>query len=169
MIHVDFESILAAENNEKQNPGEFYTNRYQKSFACSKSFKSYTREDDVYSFVNDMIEESNSCTDIMKKHFNKELVMTKKDNEDFESSTKCCTFDDDYLEGNVKLRDHCHITKQFRGFARGDCNINVKLNHKIPIVFHNLKEYDSHHDARTRRIQFLKKCHTERISRIHDF
>ena len=23
------------------------------------------------------------------------------------------------------------------------CNINVKLNHKIPIVFHNLKNYDS--------------------------
>ena len=23
------------------------------------------------------------------------------------------------------------------------CNINIKLNHKIPIVFHNLKNYDS--------------------------
>ena len=25
-----------------------------------------------------------------------------------------------------------------------DCNINVKLNHKIPIVLQNLKYYDSH-------------------------
>ena len=24
------------------------------------------------------------------------------------------------------------------------CNTNHKLNHKIPIVFHNLKNYDSH-------------------------
>ena len=24
-----------------------------------------------------------------------------------------------------------------------DCNINVKLNHKIPVAFHNLKKYDS--------------------------
>ena len=26
----------------------------------------------------------------MKKHFNKELVLTKEDDEDFENSTKCC-------------------------------------------------------------------------------
>ena len=38
-----------------------------------------------------MIEESKYCSDVMKKHFNKELVMTKKDNEDFENSTKCWT------------------------------------------------------------------------------
>ena len=25
-----------------------------------------------------------------------------------------------------------------------NCNINVKLNHKIPIVFHNVKNNDSH-------------------------
>ena len=31
----------------------------------------------------------------------------------------------------------------YRGSAHRDCNINLKLNHKIPIVFHNLKNYDS--------------------------
>ena len=34
-----------------------------------------------------MIEESKYCSGMMKKHFNKELVMTKKGNEDFENST----------------------------------------------------------------------------------
>ena len=33
-----------------------------------------------------MIEESKCCSDVMKKHFNKELVMTKEDNEDFKNS-----------------------------------------------------------------------------------
>ena len=32
----------------------------------------------------------------------------------------------------------------YRGSAHRDCNINVELNHKIPVVFHNLKKYDSH-------------------------
>ena len=43
----------------------------------------------------------------MKKYFNKELVMTKEDNEDFENSSKCWICDDDYIDNDVKLRDHC--------------------------------------------------------------
>ena len=42
------------------------------------------------------------------------------------------------------MKDHCHITGKYRVSAHRDCNINVKLNHKIPIVYHNLKNYDSH-------------------------
>ena len=34
-----------------------------------------------------MVKESKYCTDIVEKHFNKELVMTIKDNEDFENFT----------------------------------------------------------------------------------
>ena len=40
MIYAGFESILAVENNGKQNPDKFYTNKYQKNSACNKSFKS---------------------------------------------------------------------------------------------------------------------------------
>ena len=32
-----------------------------------------------------MIEESKCCNEVLKKSFNKELVMTKKDNEDFQN------------------------------------------------------------------------------------
>ena len=35
MIYADFESILVPKNNEKQNPKESYTNKYQKHVACS--------------------------------------------------------------------------------------------------------------------------------------
>ena len=86
-----------------------------------------------------MTEESKYCTDMIKKHFNKELVMTKEDDEYFENSIKCWICVNVYVNGDVKVRDHCHITGKYR-----DCNINVKLNHKIPVVFHNLKNYDSH-------------------------
>ena len=55
---------------------------------CSKPFKSFLGEDAVYNFVTSMIKESNYCSDVMKKHFNKELVMIEKDDEDFQNSVK---------------------------------------------------------------------------------
>ena len=48
--------------------------------------------------------------------------------------------DNDYVDGDVKVRDHAYITGKLRSSAHRDCNIIVKLNHKIPIVFHNSKE-----------------------------
>ena len=89
-----------------------------------------------------MVEESKYCSDMMKEHFNKELVMNIKDNEDFENSTKCWICDNAYVDGDAKVRDHCHITGKYRSSAHRNCNINVKLNHEIHVVFHNLKNYD---------------------------
>ena len=71
-------------------------------------------------------------------------MTTKEDNEDFKNSNKCRICDNNYVGNDVKVRDHCHITGKYRGSAHRDCNINVKLNHKIPVVFHNLKNHDSH-------------------------
>ena len=100
MISADFESILVLEDNGNQNPNESYTNKYQKHIACSngykfvcaddkftKPFKSYLGKDAANNFIRSMIEESKFCSDVMKKHFNRELVMTKKDNEDFGNFT----------------------------------------------------------------------------------
>ena len=157
MICADFENILVSKDNRKQNPNESYTNKYPKNVACSygyklicvddkfcKPFKSYLSEDAVYNFSSSMIEESKYCSDVMGKHFNKKLVMTKKDNEDFENSSECWLCDNDYIDGDVEVRYHCHITRKYRGSAHRDCNINIKLNHKIPVVLHNLKNYNSH-------------------------
>ena len=51
----------------------------------------------------------------MKKHFKKELLMTKKDHEDFENSAKCWICDNVDFDGDVKVRDHCHIARKYRG------------------------------------------------------
>ena len=99
----------------------------------------YSGEYAGYSFIN------KCCTDIMKKYFDKELVMTKEDDKDFVNSTKCWNCDNVYVEDNVKIRDHCHITGKYRGSAHRDyCNTKVTLNPKIPIVFQDLENYDSH-------------------------
>ena len=66
-----------------------------------------------------------------KNHFKKELAMTKEDSEDFKNSTKCWICDNDYIDKDVKLRDHCHITGKYRGSPHRDRNINLKFNDKF--------------------------------------
>ena len=78
-----------------------------------------------------MIEENKYCSEVMQKHFNKDPVMTKKDNDDFKNSTKCWICDNMYVDGDVKVRGHCHITGKYRGSAHKDCNTNINLNHKV--------------------------------------
>ena len=48
----------------------------------------------------------------MKKHFNKELVMTKEDNGNFKNYIKCWICDNDNID-DVKVRDHCHKTGKY--------------------------------------------------------
>ena len=127
IICADFENILVTKNNGKQNPEEPYTNKYQKHIAwsygykliwvddkCSIPFKTYLGKNSVYNFINNMIEESRYCSDVMKKHFNIKLVMTKECNEDFKNSTEFWICDNDHIDTDVKVRDHCHITGKYR-------------------------------------------------------
>ena len=80
----------------------------------------------------------------MKKYFNKEFGITEEDNEDFKNSIKCWICDNGFIDNDVKVRDHCHITEKYRRSTHRDCNINLKLNKKSSAVFCNIKFYDSH-------------------------
>ena len=66
-------------------------------------------------------------------------MITKEDKDAFQKSAKCWICGSSYVDGDVKVRDHCHITGKYRSSAHRDCNINVKLNHKVPTVFSNYK------------------------------
>ena len=80
----------------------------------------------------------------MKDQFNKNLIMTEEEEYLFQQNNTCwiCKKLIDNEDG--KVRDHCHITGKFRDSADWDCNINFQLTKKIPVIFHNLKGYDSH-------------------------
>ena len=56
--------------------------------------------------------------------------MSEKDNGHFRNSAKCWICDNTYVKGDVKVRDHCHITGKYRSPTHRDCNIKAKLNQK---------------------------------------
>ena len=43
-----------------------------------------------------------------------------------------------------KVRDNCHINGKFRGAAHWSCNINLQLTKKGPVIFHKLRNCNSH-------------------------
>ena len=63
----------------------------------------------------------------------------------FQSATQCWICEKEIIKD--KVRDHCHFTGEYRGAAHKDCNLKLAIKPyktKIPVVFHNLKGYDSH-------------------------
>ena len=60
------------------------------------------------------------------------------------NSIKCWIWDNVYVKVDVRVGNHCFTTGKCRGSTHRDCNTNVKLYHRIPVAFHNLKNYHSH-------------------------
>ena len=59
----------------------------------------------------------------MRKHFNRNLIMNKEENEQFQSNNICWICEK--LIDDEKVRDHCHMTGKFREAAHWSCSINL--------------------------------------------
>ena len=94
-----------------------------------------------------MLDEVKYCKNIMKKEFNKPLRMTKEDEDKFQKANECYICNKKYTNEDIRVRDHCHITGKYRGSAHQECNLKLRVNPeelKMPVIFHNLRGYDSH-------------------------
>ena len=155
VIYADFEAITEKVLGlEKKSQ----TEKYQKHIDCgygykvvccyddkfSKPVKVYRGKKAVYKFMEDMLDEVKWCNGVVEKHFSKPLKMTKENEESFQRAEECHICKIPYTKSDTKVRDHCHVTGKYRGSAHQDCNLNFKLTGKIPVVFHNLRGYDSH-------------------------
>ena len=161
VIYADFEAITEKISGCQPNNNKSYTEAYQKHTDCGYGYKIvccfddkyskpvtiYRGEKAVYKFMEAMLKEVKYCKKIMKKEFNKPLRMTKEDEEEFQKANECHICNKKYINEDIKVRDHCHITGKYRGSAHQECNLKLRVNPeeiKIPVVFHNLRGYDSH-------------------------
>ena len=72
------------------------------------------------------------------------MIYGKRENERFLKATKCWICNKEFEEGDKKVRDHCHFTGKYRGAAHNSCNLRYRIPNFTPVVFHNLRGYDSH-------------------------
>ena len=83
------------------------------------------------------------------------LEMTPEDWDRHRAADLCWVCDgqfEDYQPGDThglwKVKDHDHITGEYRGAAHSKCNLLLRIDAyhtPIPVFFHNLKNYDAHH------------------------
>ena len=73
------------------------------------------------------------------------MIFGIQEKQQYKKETRCwiCKgeFNDDK---NYKVRDHCHFTGRYRGAAHNLCNLKYRKPNFTPVVFHNLRGYDSH-------------------------
>ena len=168
VIYANFEAITKkvegceqSEEMKKDKDRRSYTEAYQTHEDCgygykvigcyddkySKQTRIYRGENAVYKFMEKMLGEVEYCKAVIKKYFNKPLVMTEVNEQHFKTMDGCHICGEKYSDKDVRVRDHCHITGKFRGSAHQECNLKLRIkpeNLKIPVIFHNLPCYDSH-------------------------
>ena len=143
------------ENKKYHIPNSFAYKRTCMNDKCSKPIVLYKRKNVVYKFTEPILKEYEYYKKVMKKHFNKNLAMSAEDEETFQSSNKCWICNKLFTDEGKKVRGHDHITGKYRSSAHSNCN-NLKLTKKVPVIFHNLRGYDSH-----LIIQGISKCYVK--------
>ena len=167
-IYADFEA-----DNEKDNSniGNKTTNIYKQNPVLngyhivseledvlkSDYYKSPLGYDNVDWFVDEVIKLENKIA-FYFKNTKKDITMTDEDEEDYRNDNICRFCEKEILYG--KVRDHCHLTGNYRGPAHSECNNNVTQEQSsfIPFAFHNFSNYDCH--------MFFKKLVVKKTDKI---
>ena len=161
VIYADFEAITEKVYGCQPDGVKSYTEEYQKHTGCNYGYKLVCCYDDKYSkpvkiyrgensisyFMLDMLSEVEYCQKMISSEFHKPLQMADEEEKLFKVAEECHICGQKYLDTEVRVRDHCHITGQNRLSAHQDCNLKLRISpkeFKVPVIFHNLRGYDSH-------------------------
>ena len=92
--------------------------------------------------------------------------LTSEQQDAYNSATKCDCCGEEFTTSNRKCRHHCHVSGTFIGPMCTRCNLQLKFrqgahceetghSYFIPVVFHGLRNYDSHIIIRHLRASFF--------------
>ena len=151
-MYADFECNLKSGENHEDS----YSKKIQNPVPCSFTYKlvfvhdeftkpivAFRGENAAYEFIKAIFKEYQYCKKVTKKHFNKNLIMSEEE-EQYQSKNPCWICEKLSDDDNEKVRDYCHVTGKCRIVAHRSCNINLQLTKEVPVIFHNLRGYDSH-------------------------
>ncbi|KAK3729471.1 hypothetical protein QZH41_009380, partial [Actinostola sp. cb2023] len=152
-IYADFESLTTKIESASPDPTKSSTEKYQHHQACGfayvivserpdycKAPVLYRGEDAVDKFLESLQKEEQRIETLLEDIVPMQLTPLEEDR--FQRATLCHICKNEL--GADRVRDHCHVTRKFRGAAHNACNLNFQFTGHIPIILHNLRGYDSH-------------------------
>ena len=162
VIYADFECYTEKIANPASNPNQTNTTAYQHhkpsgfSYMVVSAKAEYTKAPVVYrgpnvvdTFFESIMKEENQIKDILKNP--QPMRMTPDEERTFQQAQDCHICDQPL--GADRVRDHDHLTGDYRGAAHNECNLALKykkvndrmvFSFVIPVIFHNLRGYDGH-------------------------
>ena len=155
VIYADFEALTTKVEGPELDPTKSNTQRTQHHEACSYCYvvvrcdgkteapAEYRGPNAAEHFLRALQVEERRIQKVLAKP--QAMRMTNADWESHRTASRCHVCDG-LLKGD-SVKDHCHITGKYRGAAHSACNLKLRLSPKtttIPVVFHNLRGYDSH-------------------------
>lgn len=95
-------------------------------------------------FVNELRTISIFVAQILSK--NEPMKPLNADNERSfnDPTTVCSIYAKPFKVTEIRVRDHCHFTGNYRGPAHINCNLNYQESRIVPVIMHNLSGYDAH-------------------------
>ncbi|XP_053214141.1 uncharacterized protein LOC128397439 [Panonychus citri] len=107
------------------------------------NYRSYRGEKCGYHFLKTLISDVKTLLSLIAER-ERDFYMSEEDTKNFEITDVCHICNKEIIKGEVKVRDHDHFTGKYRGAAHSPCNLKMATPNYIPVVFHNLKNFDSH-------------------------
>ena len=154
VVYADFESLLVPISSVTPAGQKAYQEKKTHHVACSYAYiiigpkglpvntiKFYRGQNAVEHFLDAIIAEKEILAKTLKTV--KPMKLSSIQEQAFQKATFCSICKQPLFEKRV--RDHDHVTGDYRGAAHPHCNLNYRQSRTIPVIFHNLKNYDAHH------------------------
>jgi len=170
---ADFESFLTPTDNDDTRHSKIINAHNVSGFCCHRitqldQYRTpptvYSGEDVMSKFYEHVTNESREISKIMATNLPIQ-PLTPQQQSHYTNATVCDNCKRPFDHSNWKVRHHDHLTGQFLFPCCNNCNLQLKSTrtHRgsdqffLPIIFHNLKNYDSHFIIKNFEKKYVEK------------
>ena len=144
VIYADIECFI--EDGEHKPAAIACYEAWHSNYKNRNKMRVWQGEDCIVKFLNFLVQ----AAKIQQKRdvalTRKSMTLSEADLHRFNSCESCPRCSAKFDNENVKkVRDHNHITGEFRSALCSKCNFALRMRRRVlPVIFHNFKGYDSH-------------------------